>query len=224
MFQGIRRDEIKLLLRQLSRNSREHFVRVGLRPMFIELTRNIIMRMVAGKRYYGEAVDFEAAKLFREVMRGIFELAGARNPGNLLLSLRWSFLGNERGDLQGLIDEHRSPTGLVNKNTMIDHLLSMQKSEPEYYTHEIIKGLALDLILAGTDTTATTIEWAISLLLNHPDVLKKARVELDALVGKDCLMEESDFPIISETLRLFPAAPLLVPHMSSENSQINRRL
>ena len=67
----------------------------------------------------------------------------------------------------------------------------------------------------------------MSLLLNHPDVLKKARVELDALVGKDRLMEESDFPklqylqnIISETLRLFPAAPLLVPHMSSENSQI----
>ncbi|RVW57441.1 Cytochrome P450 81E8 [Vitis vinifera] len=238
MFLGIRRDEIKLLLSQLSRNSRDHFARVELRPMFIELTCNIIMRMVAGKRYYGEAVDFEEAKHFREVMRGIFELAGARNPGNFLLSLRWVYFGGYEKELvkinrmkevifQGLIDEHRSPTGLVNKNTMIDHLLSMQKSEPEYYTDEIIKGLALDLILAGTDTTATTIEWAMSLLLNHPDVLKKARVELDALVGKDRLMEESDFPklqylqnIISETLRLFPAAPLLVPHMSSENSQI----
>ncbi|CBI33754.3 unnamed protein product, partial [Vitis vinifera] len=206
MFLGIRRDEIKLLLSQLSRNSRDHFAR--------------------------------EAKHFREVMRGIFELAGARNPGNFLLSLRWVYFGGYEKELvkinrmkevifQGLIDEHRSPTGLVNKNTMIDHLLSMQKSEPEYYTDEIIKGLALDLILAGTDTTATTIEWAMSLLLNHPDVLKKARVELDALVGKDRLMEESDFPklqylqnIISETLRLFPAAPLLVPHMSSENSQI----
>ena len=45
---------------------------------------------------------------------------------------------------QGLIKEHRSPDqGLVNKNSMIDHLLSRQKSEPEYYTDEIIKGLAL---------------------------------------------------------------------------------
>ena len=44
---------------------------------------------------------------------------------------------------QGLINEHRSPDqGLVNKN-MIDHLISLQKSEPEYYTDEIIKGLAL---------------------------------------------------------------------------------
>ena len=68
----------------------------------------------------------------------------------------------------------------------------------------------------------------MSLLLNHPDVMKKARVvELDTHDRKDCLMEESDFPklqylqsIISETLRLFPAAPVLVPHMSSDNCQI----
>ena len=68
----------------------------------------------------------------------------------------------------------------------------------------------------------------MSLLLNHPDVMKKARVvELDTHVRKDRLMEESDFPklhylqsIISETLRLFPAAPVLVPRMSSDNCQI----
>ena len=45
---------------------------------------------------------------------------------------------------RGLIDEHRSPSrALVNKNSMINHLLSMQKSEPEYYTDEIIKGHSL---------------------------------------------------------------------------------
>ena len=87
--------------------------------------------------------------------------------------------------------------------------------------------IAQILIFAGTDTTATTIEWAMSLLLNHPDVLKKARAELDTHVGKDRLTEESDFPklqylrsIISETLRLFPATPLLMPHISSDNCQI----
>jgi hypothetical protein len=39
--------------------------------------------------------------------------------------------------LQGLIDEKRREEG----NTMIDHLLSLQKSQPEYYTDQIIKGI-----------------------------------------------------------------------------------
>lgn len=78
------------------------------------------------------------------------------------------------------------------------------------------------IINAGTDTSAVTIEWVISLLLNHPEVLKKARAELDSHVGHDRLMDEQDLPklhylqnIISETFRLFPPAPLLVPHESS---------
>ncbi|CBI33746.3 unnamed protein product, partial [Vitis vinifera] len=169
-------------------------------------TRRDEIKILLHRLYYGEDVDSEEAKRFQKIMRGIFELAGASNPGDFLPLLRW---------------------GLVNKNSMIDHLLSLQKSEPEYYTDEIIKGLALILTFAGTDTTATTIEWAMSLLLNHPDVLKKARAELDTHVGKDRLMEESDFPklqylrsIISETLRLFPATPLLIPHISSDNCQI----
>ena len=47
--------------------------------------------------------------------------------------------------LQGLIDEHRSGSdrSSVNNNSMIDHLLSLQKTEPEHYTDDIIKGLVL---------------------------------------------------------------------------------
>ena len=42
--------------------------------------------------------------------------------------------------LQGLIDERRQ----CNTNdTMIDHLLSLQQSQPQHYTDEIIKGLVL---------------------------------------------------------------------------------
>ena len=50
---------------------------------------------------------------------------------------------------------------------------------------QIFESYMQDLIIAGTDTAATTIEWAMSLLLNHPDILSKARFELDNLVGKD---------------------------------------
>lgn len=74
------------------------------------------------------------------------------------------------------------------------------------------------ILSEGADTSAVTIEWAMSLLFNHPEVLNKARSELDNHVGDDHLVDEADLPklkylqsIISETLQLFPAAPVLVP-------------
>ena len=58
-------------------------------------------------------------------------------------------------------------------------------------------------------------------------MLKKVRAELDNQIGQDKLINELDVSklhylqnIISETLRLYPAAPLLLPHMSSEDCTI----
>ena len=83
------------------------------------------------------------------------------------------------------------------------------------------------MLTAGTDTSSVTIEWALSLLLNHPEVLEKARAELDAQVGTDRLVDEHDLSnlpylhnIISETLRLYPPTPMLVPHESSDDCKI----
>ncbi|KAK8633508.1 hypothetical protein V6N13_014353 [Hibiscus sabdariffa] len=95
------------------------------------------------------------------------------------------------------------------KNTMITHLLSLQESQPQYYTDLIIKGLIQAILNAGTDTTELTLEWAISTLLNNPQVLVKAIAELDQHIGQEKLVEEADVAklpylqcIISETLRL----------------------
>ncbi|CAL5366741.1 unnamed protein product [Camellia sinensis] len=83
------------------------------------------------------------------------------------------------------------------------------------------------MILAGTYTSSVTTEWAMSLLVNHPEVLKKARAEIDAHVDQDCLIDEPNISklhylqaIISETFRLFLAVPLLLPHVSSDDCTI----
>ncbi|EOX91577.1 Cytochrome P450, family 81, subfamily D, polypeptide 8 [Theobroma cacao] len=234
MFHGVRKDEVKRLLLKLSRNSHEAFAKVELKSMFADLTFNNLMRMIAGKRYYSEDVtDDSEAKDFRDLVAEVLENGGAGNPGNYLPILKW--VGNYEkklmrladrmdGFLQGLIDELRNGKG---GNTMIDHLLSLQELEPEYYTDAIIKGLVFVMLLAGTDTSAVALEWAMSNLLNHPNVLKKAKAELDSQIGQERLIDEPDIAklpylqnIMSETLRLYPAAPLLVPHRTSDECTI----
>lgn len=81
--------------------------------------------------------------------------------------------------------------------------------------------------MAGTETSAIALEWAMSNLLNNPEVLEKARIELDTLIGEECLMKEEDVSklqylqnIISETLRLHPPAPMLLPHFSYEDCTV----
>nr|WNO46793.1 cytochrome P450 81AN9 [Tripterygium hypoglaucum] len=233
-FLSVRKDEIRRLLVKLSRDD---FAKVELKSMFAELTFNIIMRMVSGKRYYGDNVDNdEEARNFREMMREATTYGGVSYPGDFFPVLKWidwgdyekrvkRLAGKTDAFLQGLIDEHRGKReGSESVNSMIDHLLSLQESQPEYYTDQIIKGLVLVMLLAGTETSAVTLEWAMSNLVNHPEVLHKARAEMDSQVGQESLIEEPDVSkahyiqaILLETLRLNPATPLLVPHISSDD-------
>ncbi|KAK8503932.1 hypothetical protein V6N12_019101 [Hibiscus sabdariffa] len=91
-----------------------------------------------------------------------------------------------------------------------------------------VKALLLDMLIGGTDTIPTTVEWAMTELLRHPDIMKKLVEEIDTVTGKQNLVDDSHLPqlsyleaIIKETLRLHPVAPLLLPHMSSEASTIS---
>ncbi|XP_058081614.1 cytochrome P450 81Q32-like [Magnolia sinica] len=250
MFSAVRIHEVRSLVKDLFRDSESGKSVVELKLRFAELTFNVMMGMIAGKRYYGKnVVDLEEARKFYEITSEGSRLIGAPNFSDFVPVLGWMDFGGvekrmmrlvRRRDefLQTLIDEHRRRKKKVdfsssmevevqiekNNKTFIDVLFSLQETEPDYYTDQIIKGLISELLFAGTDSTVLTTEWAMSLLLNHPDVLEKAKAELDMHVGPHLLDETnlSKLPylhcIINETLRLYPVAPLLLPHESSEES------
>ncbi|KAJ9567400.1 hypothetical protein OSB04_003366 [Centaurea solstitialis] len=100
-------------------------------------------------------------------------------------------------------------------------------SEGDFFGFEhdtVIKAACQQLLIAGTDTSSLTLTWALSLLLNNPKALEIVQDEIDEHVGRDKLVEESDMKnlvyldaIIKETLRLYPVAPLSVPHESIED-------
>ncbi|KAI3465301.1 hypothetical protein Pfo_021964 [Paulownia fortunei] len=250
MFTSTRRRELMLLLSELLRDSKlgGGSTKVDLKSKFIELAFNVLSMTIAGKRYYGENVeDAEEARRVRFIMREMLEYSGNTNLGDLLPFLQWvDFQGLEKRFatlmekldkfMQDLVNERRE---LVLKDkssggnhgrsekTMIDHLLSLQENEPEYYTDELIKGIILVLLVAGTDTMSISMEWAMSLLLNHPEAIKKIKAEIDANVPEDRLLDEQDLPklsylqnVITETLRLYPPVPFLIPHEASEDCKV----
>jgi cytochrome P450 len=84
-----------------------------------------------------------------------------------------------------------------------------------------------DLIAGGTESSAVTVEWALSELLKKPEVFAKATEELDRVVGRGRWVTEKDIPslpymdaIVKETMRLHPVAPMLVPRLSREDTSI----
>ncbi|XP_023513121.1 cytochrome P450 81D11-like [Cucurbita pepo subsp. pepo] len=234
LFMGIREDEVKCLMLRLRGSSSEEFTLVEPETMFLDLMYNVIMRMVAGNKPYEH--DKGRSREFRELVTKIMAVGGTTNPGDFIPILNWidptglekkiMKLGQKMDELlQELVDGIRYQKGAG--NTMIHRLLHLQKNEPQNHTDQIIKGLIQIILIAGIDTTAVTLEWALSHLLNNPEVLEKAKAEIDSSIGQERLVNEADLSglnylqgIVSETLRLTPAAPLLVPHCASKDTKI----
>ncbi|KDP41667.1 hypothetical protein JCGZ_16074 [Jatropha curcas] len=252
MFSGIRTEEVRLLLKQLFQDSRKEPAKVALTSKFLELTFNNIMRMIAGKRYYGKNVMDQGGEFLQDIIKEMEALRGSSNLNDYFPVLQWvDYQGVEKrmqklmkkmdNFLQQLIDEHMKTRGdsfpPVNLSaasnqkkhtTLIDVMLSLKETEPEFYTDQTIKGVILSTLTAGSQTSAATLDWAISLLLNHPEVMQKAFAEIEAVVGMERLLDETDIPklcylqmIIQETLRLYPPAPLLLPHESSADCTVS---
>ncbi|CAI5518100.1 unnamed protein product [Closterium sp. Naga37s-1] len=70
------------------------------------------------------------------------------------------------------------------ETTLVDVLLEMEgDGEDEINKTELLM-LALDMMLAGTDSTSKTVEWTLAELVQHPDVLERLRAEVDAAYAK----------------------------------------
>ncbi|XP_021858319.1 cytochrome P450 81Q32 [Spinacia oleracea] len=242
LFSSIRVDECRILLRDLwseTEANTQKPMKISINKGVMECGLNIMTRITSGKRYYGKDVEnIVIANVFRTLMKEGSVLSAADNPGDFLPMLKFLFRGLKKKMLawmektdsfyQRILDERKKMDGSsTSTKAVIDVLISAQKQDPVFFTNEVIKGMLMVLILAGSDTTASTIEWALSLLLNHPEEMNKAQSEIDAVIGHDRLLNEEDISklphlqnIVNETLRLYPPTPLLLPHQSSDDSTI----
>ncbi|VVB10491.1 unnamed protein product [Arabis nemorensis] len=109
------------------------------------------------------------------------------------------------------MDEHQG-------NEFMDALLAAYRDENAEYkiTRYHIKALFAELFFGAGDTSSQTTQWAMAEIINNPKILERLREEIDFVVGKSRLLQETDLPklpylqaVIKETLRLHPVAPVL---------------
>lgn len=102
--------------------------------------------------------------------------------------------------------ETRLPTG-----GFVSRLIDSYRSEPVDDAATEIRDQLINIILAGYETSANTIGWALHLLEQHPDVAAKVRAEADTALPS--MRGSDDLPytrqVVRETLRLYPAVPYL---------------
>ena len=79
---------------------------------------------------------------------------------------------------------------------------------------DMINDLCMDLLIAGTDTSAQTVNWTLLLLANRPEVQARVHEELDEVIGPDALPTVDDrtrlpytFACVAESMRYRTIGP-----------------
>nr|AVZ23844.1 cytochrome P450 [Thanatephorus cucumeris] len=95
------------------------------------------------------------------------------------------------------------------RETLIDHLVKLTDDQ------KLIKDELLNIMVAGRDTTASTLTFACYMLATNPQILSKLRAEIIDHVGTNSCPTFDNFrdmkylrAVINEVLRLYPPVPL----------------
>ncbi|GLJ47036.1 hypothetical protein SUGI_0993260 [Cryptomeria japonica] len=110
----------------------------------------------------------------------------------------------------------------------LDILLDSNTESGNKFTKFELTCFFYDMFTAGSETTSATIEWAMAELIQNSNVMETVKEELDKVVGKERMVQESDIDnlpylhaVIKETFRLHPAAPLLIHHRAHSSCEID---
>lgn len=170
---------------------------VNLGERFAALTNDVVCRVALGRKYGG--------KRFKAILMEFVELLGALSFGDYIPWLAWvdrvsgldERLDKVAKELDGFLDEvveehvekRMNCEGGVDvqegKEDFVDILLSIQKDSSVGFSIDkiTIKALILDAFAAGTDTTYTALEWAMTELLRHPNAMRQAQAEVRRIAG-----------------------------------------
>ncbi|CDP21660.1 unnamed protein product [Coffea canephora] len=207
---------------------------------------NVIRKMIFNKRFFGKGME-DGGPGAEEVehVNALFKLLAYMYAFSLSDYMPWMKIFDFDGHRKVLtmaiacVRRHHDPeiekriktweSGLKNEEEdLLDVLIRLKdnKGRPLLTTEEI-RAQITELMFATVDNPSNAVEWALAEMLNQPEMLQKATEEIDTVVGKDRLVQESDLARLKyvkacakEALRLHPYAPFNVPHVSTQDTVV----
>ncbi|CAO2034674.1 unnamed protein product [Urochloa humidicola] len=245
-YHSAREEEIELVIKKI-RDAADTGTVVDMSELLSNFTRDMVCRAVAGQSFRVEGKD---GRVFRELIdESMVLLAGfnlenfypglAKAAGGVLV---WAVRRKAERVRDGwdrildeLIDDHASKKAGApvhhgdeedGESDFVHVLLSVQE---EYgLTRDGIKGILVNMFAAGTDTAYLVLEFAMAELMLHHEAMAKLQHDVRSNIPKDqdTINEDNLIgmtylkAVIKETLCLHPPSPLLVPHLSLEDCNV----
>ncbi|XP_061341838.1 isoleucine N-monooxygenase 2-like [Gastrolobium bilobum] len=223
---------------------------VNVRAAARDYCGNVIRKLIFNKRYFGNGGNAGGPGFEEEEhVDSIFTLLKyiyAFSVSDYLPCLRGLDLEGHENEVKkamGIIKKCHDPIieqrikqwndGLkVEVEDWLDILISLKdvNNNPSL-TQEEIKAQIIELMLATVDNPSNAVEWALAEMINQPELLQRATEELDNVVGKERLVQESDIPKLNyvkacarEVFRLHPIAPFIPPHVAMNDTIVGNYL
>eukprot|EP00257_Ricinus_communis_P027978 XP_025015392.1 cytochrome P450 83B1 [Ricinus communis] len=215
-FRAIREDEIRSMLEKISKLADNSSV-VNLSEIMMSVGSGTICRIAFGRRYKeGGSED----KRFHDLLMELQLMFGS-----FFFSDYFPYVGYVLDKFSGILSRLDKVFHAFDDfyQELIDEHLDPKREIPEY---ENILDVLLctvfsclqNMFVAGTDTSAASVIWAMCFLLKNPREMEKAQEEVRNLVGKKGFVDEDDIQklpylkaVVKEMMRLQPPVPLLIP-------------
>ncbi|ESQ52910.1 hypothetical protein EUTSA_v10017915mg [Eutrema salsugineum] len=220
---------------------------INVRDVALTYCHAVMMRMMFGQRHFDEPTeDGGLGPKEREHLDAIYRSLDcffSFKVTNYIPFLRGWNIDAEEAEVRETVDFinrcndpiihermqlWRNEGGKETEEDWLDTLVALKDDQGmPLFTYDEIRAQCKDINVGIIDNTMNNVEWTIAEMLNHPEILEKATNELDMVVGKDRLVQESDIPqlnyikaCIRESFRLHPANAFLPPHGAREDTTL----
>ncbi|CAN1759017.1 Phenylacetaldehyde oxime monooxygenase CYP71AN24 [Linum perenne] len=242
-FQSVRREETAALVETLRIRSGTS---IDLSATILAAVNNIVARCVLGRRCEGGGGKLGLGELTKRIGNQFAEfsvgdwlpwMAWVDVASGLIGRMKETFRATDEY-LDEVIEEHKAAAaaetvtgdgGEEKREDFVHIMLRLQKEGGLDFDLSLgnIKAILVDMMVGGTDTTSTTVEWIVTELVKNPPKLQKAQEEIRRVVGLKPEIDHEDLAqmhylklIFKETLRLYPPIVFLLPRETLASADV----